>query len=310
MSELQKALRDYLAMRRALGFKLRKHEKPLQDFVSVLEAEGATHITIALAVPWARQPKNAQPGWWAERLGMVRGFAQYLSGMDPRTEIPTPGLLPHSYRRPTPHIYTDDEVRRFIEAAKQLPPKSGLRRWTYSTLFGLLWVTGIRIGEARALNHEDVDLDQAVLTIRGTKFGKSRFVPLHASTRSALRRYARRRDQEFPNPRTKAFFVTIFGTRHSHAAVDRTFIQLSYRIGLRSPGDRTGPRIHDLRHSFAVKTLTGFYRADVDIDRKVHTLSVYLGHTAPSCTYWYLSAVPELMGLAQGRLEKKLGDLP
>jgi integrase len=216
-------------------------------------------------------------------------------------------MLPHRYGRTPPYIYTDGEIRRLIAVARQLPSATGLRAATYATLLGLLAVTGLRISEALALNRADVNWSEAVLTIRRTKFGKSRLVPVHPSTQRALRRYTRLRDRVYPTPPTESVFVSERGARLTQWTVRYTFNRLSRRIGLRGPADRRGPRLHDLRHRLAVDTLLRWYRAGVDVERHLPALSTYLGHGHVADTYWYLSAVPELLRLAAARLEARGG---
>lgn len=311
MSSLSKALEEYLSIRRGLGFKLKEEGKVLVDFVSFLNEKGASYITTELAVYWAVKPKNAQPSHWARRLRMVRLFAEYLSAMDPRTEVPPQKMLPDQYRRKPPYIYTNKQVIRLIKAAKQLPSTvrstKGLRAKTYSTFLGLLAVTGIRVSEALALDKKDVDLTDCILTICGTKFGKSRLVPLHPTSCRALQQYACFKDRIYPRPKTQGFFVSERGTRLGYWGVLRTFVRLSREIGLRGPSDSYGPRMHDFRHRFAVRTLVGWYRDGVDVERHIQDLSAYLGHVKVSDTYWYLSAVPELLQLAAARLESRKG---
>lgn len=311
MISISKALQEYLNLRRRLGFKLEEDGRVLAEFVSFLKEQGVSHITTELAVRWAVKPKNAQPTHWARRLRMVRLFAEYRSATDPRTEVPPQKLLPELYHRKPPYIYTDEQVMRLIEAARQLPSTvpwtTGLRARTYYTLFGLLSVTGMRISEALALNQEDADLKQAVLTIRG-KFGKSRLVPIHKTTQQALRQYTHFRDRIYPRPKTRSFLVCERGTRLGYWGVLRTFVRLSCEIGLRAPSDSYGPRMHDFRHRFAVHTLVRWYKRGVDVEQHIHELSTYLGHVKVSDTYWYLSAVPELLQLAAARLESKKGE--
>ena len=307
MSPLRQAVDEYLALRRGLGFSLRLPGAMLRQFATFCEREGAPYITRELALRWAQHPANAQPATWASRLGAVRRFAQFWSASDPRTEVPPLGLLPHRYRRKPPYLYTEDEVRRLIAVARRLPSATGLRPATYATLLGLLAVTGLRISEALALNRVDVDGAEAVLTIRRTKFGKSRLVPVHPSTHRALGRYARRRDRVYPKPTTESFFVSERGARLTEWTVRYTFNRLSRRIGLRGPADRRGPRLHDFRHRLAVNTLLRWYRAGVDVERHLPALSTYLGHGHVGDTYWYLSAVPELLRLAAARLEARGG---
>jgi len=311
MISISKALQEYLNLRRGLGFKLEEDGRVLAKFVSFLKEQGASHITTELAVRWAVKPRNAQPRHWARRLRMVRLFAEYRSATDPRTEVPPQKLLPDLYHRKPPYIYTDEQVLRLIEAARQLPSTvpltTDLRARTYCTLFGLLSVTGMRISEALSLNQEDTDLKQAVLTIRG-KFGKSRLVPIHNTTQQALRQYTHCRDHIYPRPKTRSFLVCERGTRLGYWGVLRTFVRLSREIGLRAPSDSYGPRMHDFRHRFAVHTLVRWYKEGVDVEQHIHELSTYLGHVKVSDTYWYLSAVPALLQLATARLESKKGE--
>ena len=311
MSKLQAALDEYLAVHRALGVKLRLSGRLLQRFVDFAHSKGAAYITSELAMAWATQPAAAQPAQWANRLGMVRRFARYCSANDPRTNVPAPALLPHRYRRPEPYVYRDEEITRLLEAARRLPPADGLRPHTFVTLFGLYVVTGMRANEALRLDRDDVDLVNGVLTIRDTKFGKSRYVPLHPSTQRALQRYATRRDRCCPNPATPSFFVSERGTRLTEWCVRWTFVKLSREIGLRAPGDSRGPRLHDLRHRLAINTLLRWYRRGVDVGRHLPELSTYLGHAHITDTYWYLTATPQLLRYALDSVERsKQGGRP
>ena len=304
MNELRKALDEYLSIRRKLGFKLQRAGKLLHDFVFFTEKEGVSFITAELALRWATQSLGCQTAWSAARLGIVRGFAQYQSVMDPRTEVPSQELLPYRYHRRPPYIYSNDEVKRLIKAAQQLQSPLGLRAATYSMVFGLLVVTGMRISEPIGLNRKDVDLINGILTVYQTKFGKSRLVPIHPSTQKALQQYESLRSRIFPKPRTESFFISEQGTRLTDWTVRRTFIKLSRQIGLRGPHDSHGPRIQDFRHSFATRTLLAWYRNGMNVDRHMPELSAYLGHAHVTDTYWYLSAVPQLMELAAMRLEQ------
>jgi len=307
MSPLRKAVEDYLAMRRALGFKLRLPAGMLREFASFVERERASHITTALALRWATQPAGVQPAQWTNRLGVVRRFAQFLSATDPRTEVPPPRLLPYRYQRRPPYIYQNAEIERLLHAAARISSPTGLRAASYSSLIGLLAVSGLRISEAIGLDDPDVELAEGVLRIRRTKFGKSRLVPLHPSTTRALRRCMRTRDRIRPLRPSAAFFVGEQGRRLTEWTVRWAFNKLSRATGLRGPSDRRGPRLHDLRHALAVKTLIGWYRRGVDVDARLPVLSTYLGHGHVTDTYWYLSAVPELLRLAAERLERRGG---
>jgi len=301
MSRLRKALEEYLAVRRAFGFKLRLAGSLLHKFVSFAEQEGACVITTELALRWATQPEGAQPAQWANRLAMVRHFAQYRRAADPRTEVPLQGFLPYAFRRKKPYIYSEDEIARILGAARRLPSWKGLRAATYSTLFGLMAVTGMRVCEPIALDREDVDLARGILVVRKTKFNKSRLVPVHETTREALRRYARLRDRICPQPETPSFFISEEGTRLTENVVQKTFVKVSRKIGLRGPQDSHGPRLHDFRHGFAVRTLLQWYRTGANVERHMPELSAYLGHAHVNDTYWYLSATPELLQLAMQR---------
>ena len=305
MTTLRAAVQEYLTLRRALGFKLREAGKALLEFVRFLEQHRAFYITTQLALSWAQQPSTVQPAEWARRLSVVRAFARHRSATDPRTEIPPDGLLPYRPKRARPYLYSDDEIRGLLRAALELPGRGGLRPWTYHCLIGLLSVSGLRIGEARNLELPDVDLQAAVLTIRGAKFGKSRLVPVHASTRDALADYLVRRKRCWATrPVSSYVFVSNWGNRLDGGEIHRTFYALSRQTGLRGPSESHGPRLHDLRHRFAVTTLLRWYRAGEDAERRLPILSTYLGHVHVSDTFWYLSAWPELMREAMRRLER------
>lgn len=305
MTTLRVAVQEYLSLRRGLGFKLHEAGKALPKFVTFLEQHKASVITCRLALDWAQQSPTVQPAEWARRLSIVRGFARYRSAMDPRTEIPPEGLLPYRPKRARPYLYSHQEIRSLLGAALQLPDRGGLRPWTYYCLFGLLSVTGLRLGEARNLELQDVDLPARVLTIRSSKFGKSRLVPLHGSTCRVLANYLRRRERHWAKrPVSSYLFVSNWGNRLDGGEIHRTFYALSRQIGLRGPTESHGPRLHDMRHRFAVMTLLRWYRAGEDAERRLPTLSAYLGHVHVSDTFWYLSAWPELMHEAMVRLER------
>lgn len=306
MNTLRKAVEEYLTMRRALGFKLRDAGAGLLDFVTFMEQHRASYITHQMALTWAQKPLTVQPEEWARRLSFVRTFARHRSATDPRTQIPPEGLLPYRPKRARPYLYTDDEIRALLRAALKLPCSGGLRPWIYHCLFGLLSVSGMRLGEARNLERQDVDLKAAVLTIRGAKFGKSRFVPMHTSTRDVLADYIARRERLWAaRPVSSCLFVSSRGNRLDVGDIHRTFYALSRQIGLRGLSDSHGPRLHDMRHRFAVKTLLRWYRAGEDAERRLPILSAYLGHVHISDTFWYLSAWPELMREAMLQLERR-----
>ncbi len=304
MNSLDQALNEYIAIRRALGFELREVAGCLRNFVAFLKTEGASYITKELALRWATQPAAAQPYTWAWRLGMVRRFAAWHSATEPRTEVPAPSLLPHRYQRKTPYIYSDEEIVSLLRGAAQISSPKGLRASTYITLFSLLAVTGMRVNEALHLDRPDVDLDQGILTIRRTKFGKSRHVPVHSSTVNGLKEYTEKRERIVPKPPSQAFFISESGTRITEWIARYTFAKLSQQLGFRpmAKGHGRGPRLHDMRHRFAARTLVQWYREGLDVERELPKLATYLGHVHINETYWYLEAVPELLQLATERL--------
>lgn len=306
MRTLRDALVQYVTVRRALGAKLTEAEGTLGQFVSFLERQRSSHITTALAVRGAMLPQGVQRATWARRLSMVRKFATWLYAFDPQTEVPPDRLIPGRRRRNRPHIFTDTEIGCLMAEAGGLRSSTGLRPLTYTTLIGLLTSTGLRPGEALALDQSDVDLENGILSIRQSKFGKSRFVPLHPSTRQALRLYAEQRDILCSRPRSSAFLLSEHGMRIQGVTARRTFASISCAIGLRPPmvGRRLGrgPRLQDFRHSFATQRLVEWYRAGADVERELPKLSTYLGHVEIGLTYWYIEAVPELLGLASKRL--------
>ena len=303
MNTLLQALDEYLALRQAMGFQVRDARSLLGRFIAFLEQQEATYITHELALHWATEPRAVQPAEWARRLSLVRGFARYRSATDPRTQIPATGVLPYQPQRASPYLYSDAEIGQLLQAAEHLPSPTGLRAHTYVAAFGLLAVTGMRVGELVGLDNTDVDLTRGHLTIRHGKFGKSRLLPLHPTTRDALYHYVVERDSRYPIPQTPSFLVSEQGTRLSNWALRRTFVTLSRQIGLRGPADSHGPRLHDFRHRFAVAVLLRWYREGVDVERHLPELSTYLGHVKVSDTYYYLSATPELLQLAMNRLE-------
>lgn len=305
MNALDRHLEDYLAIRRALGFKLVGEGQLLAGFVAFAEAAGQRTVTTKAALEWARLPRSGNPNYLSRRLRAVRGFARYLHALDPSCEVPPIELLPARKHRPAPYLYRDREVLALMAAARGLRP--ALRAATFEALIGLLACTGLRIGEAIRLDREDFDPARGLLTIRDSKFGKSREVLLHESAVRALLAYGERRDRLCPRAKDRSFFVTTRGTRPTHPTIYGAFRVLLERAGVRHPSPPKRPRVHDLRHSFAVKTLLGWYRDGGDVAARMPLLSTYLGHVDPAATYWYLSAAPELLGLAAERLELASG---
>ncbi len=305
MSTLAEHAEQYLQLRRAVGFKLVGEAQLLAEFVKFAEHAGQSTITTQFAVQWARRPASGSPNYLSRRLRAVRSFARYLHALDPACEVPPIELLPATKYRPTPYLYRDREIVALMRAARTLRPP--LRAAMFETLIGLLACTGLRIGEALRLDREDFDATHRVLTVRDSKFGKSREVLLALSTARALTGYAQIRDRLCPHPKTPSFFVTTRGTRPAHPTIHHPFQALLEQAGVRHPSSQRRPRIHDVRHSFAVKTLLGFYRAGGDVGARMPLLSTYMGHVDPAATYWYLSAAPELLALAAQRLEQAEG---
>ncbi len=301
MTALEMALQDYLSLRRSMGFKLERAEKLLAQFVDHCTAVGADVVTTELALAWAILPEGASRNWVSYRLSVVRGYSRHLVFIDERTEVVPTSLVPHRPSRATPYLYTEDEVTRLMAAASFL--RSPIRRTTYAAVVGLLWTTGMRVGEAFGLDRDDVDLAQGVLTVRGAKFDKSRELPLHETTSEALRAYAKSRDRLCPVAVTPAFFVSATGTRVLYCNFHLGFLEMVHQADLEARSASCRPRPHDLRHSFAVRTLINWYRDGVDVEARLPQLSTYLGHVHPANTYWYLSGAPELLGLAAQRLE-------
>jgi integrase len=307
MSSLPVAVKDYLALRRGLGYKLAEPARLLPQFAAFLRQHRASFITYRLVLEWVQQPpSSSQPSACACRLAIVRGFARYRSATDPRTEVPPPGLFAYRSSRARPYLYSEQEIRSLLDAALKIRDGKGLRPWTHFCLLGLLAVTGMRVGEARHLEVPDVDLKAGVLTVRNAKFGKDRLLPLHRSSCAVLQDYLLRRDRQWGSATVSPyFFVSDRGGQIPYAEIRDTFAALCRRVGLRAPADHHGPRLHDLRHRFAILTLLRWYRAGEDPERRLPSLSTYLGHADIKGTYWYLSDWPELMREAMSRLERR-----
>jgi integrase/recombinase XerD len=302
-AELQQAAADYLQVRRSLGYKMARPEKLLAQFTSYLEQASAVTVTTEHALAWSVLP-GGDPSWHAYRLAVVRGFATWLATTDPDTQVPAAQLIPSRKTRATPYLYADAEITALIAAAAML--RFPLRTATYQALIGLLAVTGMRVGEAITLDRADADLDAGVLKIREGKHGKPRLVPLHPTATQALRDYLQLRGQLCSRPRTEAMFISPAGTRLLYCNVHATWKQLVAAAGLRPRSAACRPRIHDLRHSFAVRTLLDAYDCGRDGQATLAILATYLGHVDPAATYWYLTASPELMAAAGQRLERWL----
>jgi integrase/recombinase XerD len=302
MSALAEAAREYLQLRRALGYKLERHGRDLPRFVAFLEQQGASVITTELGLAWAVQPVDASALYWRQRLSIVRGFARYLRASDPRTEVPPADLLPAKKRRAIPYLYSEGEVEQLMQAARKIGPP--LKSATIETLVGLLAVTGMRVGEAIALDRGDVELAEGRLTVRRDKNGKSREVALHPSSVRALDAYARVRDELCPHPKDPSFLISAAGARLHRGTVGHEFDRLRRYCGLDYDTLGRSARLHDLRHSFVLRTLLSWYREDADVEAQLPLLSTFLGHVEPSSTYWYFEGAPQLLALALERLER------
>lgn len=300
MSALTDAAGEYLRLRNSMGHELAEYHRELPRFVAFLDAAGLPTVTVAAALAWAQGPDvDPSTSVAPRRMTIARGFARYLASMDDRTEVPPPGLIAGRRRWRPPFIYSPDDVTALMSQARRLTPMPAA---THETLIGLLAATGMRVGEAIRLDRGDIGWTAGVLTIRESKFGKTRIVPVLDSTLTALKQYARTRDRLCPHTTSASFFVSMTGTRLIYRIVQQKFRRLCDRADIGAGAERP-PRIHDLRHTFVVRTLLGWYQAGEDVEARLPTLSTYLGHRDPRSTYWYLSAAPELLALAAGRLE-------
>jgi integrase len=300
MDQLRDQVASYLRLRRSLGYKLVEHERFLNQYVDYLEEHRAPTITAENALTWAKLPVGVNPRRHGVRLSAIRGFATWAHAFNPEIQIPPAGLLPMRTTRATPFLYSEQQIRALMRAAAALTPRT--RSATFQILIGLLAVTGMRAGEATRADVTDIDLDAGTLTVRGTKFGKTRLLPLHASTLDELRGYLEFRSAA-AQPGTTALLISTAGTRLTYANAQVVFKKLAAQANIGSRSNACRPRMHDLRHSFAVATLLDAYRAGVDVGERLPLLSTYLGHTEPANTYWYLHAAPELLALAAERLD-------
>jgi len=301
VSNLHKLLEDYLATRHAMGYKLQHAGRRLLEFIEFLLAQGSSFVTIKLSLEWATKPSETSPQWKSKRLSLVRQFALYAHAFDPRTQIPPPSLIPYSRQRPHPYIYSQADIDKVLNAARS--HTDSLIASTHVTLIALIAVTGMRVGEAIRLDRHDIDYDRGILVVRQTKFGKSRELPLHPSTIEALRAYAYFRDRHLPVQHASSFFLSRRGKRLIYQNVHFKFHRFINQAGLANRRPRR-PRIHDLRHSFAVRILIDWHRAGVEVQSRLPLLSTYMGHVDPAMTYRYLTAVPELLILVSERAQR------
>ena len=304
MISLADRLDQYVTERRRYGGNWASQAKQVRPFVTFADSEGAQWITTGLFLRWKEQFGCAGQATWAGRLSAVRVFATWLQGTDPRTEVPPKGLIPPQGCRPKPYIYSDGEIRRIVTEAMRLKCRTGLRATTWSTMFGLIAVTGMRIGEALALHDPDVDPGAAVIRVRHAKNGRDRVIPITDCTAERLRVYRDTRER-IVGRATETFFCAAGGRPLNANAARHTFAMIGQRIGLRAPqlGNKKGrgPRLQDLRHSFATRTIIDWFRQGRHVDAEMYKLSAFLGHAGPDCTWWYIEAVPELLELARDR---------
>jgi len=301
MSTVREAAAEYLGLRRSTGYKYYVEGLLIGHFTDFLEDRGLEHVTVEAALEWAAMPPDADPAWHSSRLTAVRGLIRHLAASDGRHQVPPPGLLPRRGHRVTPYLYSPEEIAGLVHAARSMAHP--LRAAVFEHFVALMAVTGLRTGEAMALDRDDADLDAGVLTVRGAKFGKSRLVPLRPDVTARLREYARRRAELCPRPAVPAFFVSGTGTRLNHHNVSTTFNALLAAAGISAPPGVPKPRPYDLRHSFAVATVARWYAEGQDVAHHLPALSTYMGHVSPASTYWYLHSCPRLMSAAAQRLE-------
>jgi integrase len=302
-------VREYLALRRAFGVQLTIQGEQLQQFARFADrAAPGDPLTIDLALRWAQMSPTGKQASAARRLLILRPFARYLRTVEPRTEVPPQRLLGSPRYRPAPHIYTPDEMRALLDATNGLRPLGGLRSRTVRTYLSLLACTGMRSPEPLRMTRPDVDFGSHTITIRRTKFSKSRLVVLHPTTTEALRAYARMRDRRVPHPHSSAFFVCDDGRALTPARAVRAFAWLRRHVGWTRPPGRRWPRLYDIRHTFVCERLLAWHRDGIDVHVAMPALSTYLGHVKVTDTYWYVTAVPELMATVSARFERFVSD--
>jgi integrase len=300
-------VKEYLTLRRAFGFQLSNAGQQLQHFARFADrTAGGQPLTLELALRWAQSSSTRKQTTAARRLLILRPFTRYLRTLEPLTEIPPDRILGPAQYRYIPHIYTDGEIDALLEAASGLRPRAGLRARSVGTYLRLLSCTGMRPAEPLRLTCADVDFPSHALTVRQTKFSKSRIVVLHPTATKALEEYARARDSFVKYPRSPAFFLSDDGSAFTHKKAIGAFRYLRRRLGwVPRPGCRL-PRLYDLRHTFVCRRLLVWHRDGADVHVVMPALSTYLGHVKVTDTYWYVTAIPELMNTVSKRLERFL----
>jgi integrase/recombinase XerD len=308
MKTLTRQLERYLLHRRGFGYNMEFTERVLRKFTEYANTKDQDRVTTELFLEWQANYGSADSNTWSRRLGMVRGFATWLQQMDGMSEIPPEGLVTGRTIRPKPYIYSAEEIVTIVTEAGRLSSPYGFRGLLWQTVFGLIAATGIRISEALRLDQADIELQCGSLAIRRSKNGQDRSLPIQPSVIERLSFYAAKRRQLI-GASSHAFFVNEDGRRPGDCSARYNFAHVCQNIGLRSTQVHYkhghGPRIHDLRHTFAVNTILGWFREGLNVDDQMFTLSSYLGHSSPENTYWYIEAVPELMQLAAERSEHR-----
>lgn len=305
MSALSDQAEKYLRLRRGMGYSLDQQGKMLMQFIAYLDAHDADHITVSAAVRWARQPVGCSPSWWSARLSVVRTFARYVHVLDCGNQVPPDRLFRDSGHRAVPYVYSGDDIAALIAEAGRLQP--AFRAATYQCFIGLLAVTGLRRAEAIGLDDVDLDAVANVVTIRSSKFGKVRQIPVHPTVMTALRDYQAVRDAEFPDRTGRSVFLSTRATRLIGDNISHVFAGLVRAVNLDAKGQTRPPRLHDLRHAFTVNTMIGWYRTGANVDVMLPLLSTYLGHTTPASTYWYLTGTAELLALVADKVDASGG---
>ncbi len=307
MIKLKTAVDKYIQLRQSLGYKLRCEKYILYDFVRYMKKEKTDVITIDHAITWAKSRKNAKKARWSCRLSAVRCFSKYYKIIKSESQIIPDKILSFKYERKAPYIYTDKDVINILNACNSLYPKNPIGKYTYKTLLGLISVTGMRISEAIALQEDDINFKDKYITVNKSKFNKSRIIPVSDSVIKELKKYQKKRDNYLPEIKKSSFFISVKGGRPYYSTVQKDFRKIIDSAGLNPKVGGRRQRIHDFRHTLAVRVLLMWYRNGDNVSQKMPILSTYLGHVEPRDTYWYLSAVPELMKLTSQKLEIYLG---
>jgi integrase len=303
---MQHLVQGYLDERRSVGFALTISGAQLLSFARFADASGHRGpLTRQLITRWARdEAKRATPLTWTRRIEVIRPFAKHRARIEPGSYVPKADTFGRCRRRLAPHVYTDREIVDLLAAADRLLPRGTLRPATYRALFGLIAATGLRVSEALRLQCDDVDLDTGMLTVRQTKFTKSRLVPLHPTTVRALKQYLPLRRRHLPTVQDGPFLASARGTALAKRTVHWVFDRLRKQLGWTARGGHAAPRIHDLRHTFICRRVQLWHEHGTDIENAMVALSTYVGHAKVSDTYWYLTAVPDLMSVTGCRFER------